>query len=352
LVVPRSLTPRLLCLGRSHVWSLSRSLTLPRSLQTGEALAHCAASLVSHRFSLSLSSRSLVSLSRLALSSRSLVSLSRLALSSRSLVSLSRLSLSYRSLVSLSRLSLSRLALSSRSLVSLSRLSLSSRSLASLSHLALSPRSLVSLSLQHTDALGAQCDLCNDSPSSSSGGGGGQPGAYWRWPLAEGTVRARPGTAATRPHHPFPLQNQTKVLPADLPGNTFVLRVACSRPPHADSSLPPNGWPVGLWSCEFNQVAGRASCELRTSSPPALALALTSAAAARHGYYTPALAMRLGLGGGLAPASERLGQAGRGNAPRCRELYYKPLSQLSHDNTAALFAVGALWAVLRWVRSS
>jgi hypothetical protein len=92
--------------------------------------------------------------------------------------------------------------------------------------------------------------------------------------------------------------------------------------------------------------------ELRTSSPPALALALTSAAAARHGYYTPALAMRLGLGGGLAPASERLGQAGRGNAPRCRELYYKPLSQLSHDNTAALFAVGALWAVLRWVRSS
>ena len=244
LVVPRSLTPRLLCLGRSHVWSLSRSLTLPRSLQTGEALAHCAASLVSHRFSLSLSSRSLVSLSRLALSSRSLASLSRLALS---------------------------------------------------------PRSLVSLSLQHTDALGAQCDLCNDSPSSSSGGGGGQPGAYWRWQPAEGTVRARPGTAATRPHHPFPLQNQTKVLPADLPGNTFVLRVACSRPPHADSSLPPNGWPVGLWSCEFNQVAGRASCELRTSSPPALALALTSAAAARHGYYTPALAMRLGLGAGWPP---------------------------------------------------
>jgi hypothetical protein len=97
LVVPRSLTPRLLCLGRSHVWSLSRSLTLPRSLQTGEALAHCAASLVSHRFSLSLSSRSLVSLSRLALSSRSLVSLSRLALSSRSLVSLSRIALSSRS---------------------------------------------------------------------------------------------------------------------------------------------------------------------------------------------------------------------------------------------------------------
>ena len=193
------------------------------------------------------------------------------------------------------------LSLSSRSLVSLSRLALSSRSLASLSRLALSPRSLVSLSLQHTDALGAQCDLCNDSPSSSSGGGGGQPGAYWRWQPAEGTVRARPGTAATRPHHPFPLQNQTKVLPADLPGNTFVLRVACSRPPHADSSLPPNGWPVGLWSCEFNQVAGRASCELRTSSPPALALALTSAAAARHGYYTPALAMRLGLGAGWPP---------------------------------------------------
>ena len=246
MVVPRSLTPRLLCLGRSHVWSLSRSLTLPRSLQTGEALAHCAASLVSHRFSLSLSSRSLVSLSRLALSSRSLVSLSRIALS-------------YRSLVSLSLVSLSRLALLSRSLVSLSCLALSPRSLISLSRLALSSRSHFNtpthLVRSAICAMTAQVAAAAAAAASRGRiGGGSRP----RAPCGHGRGR-RPRGLTT--HSPSKTRPKFSLQICRVTHSSCVWRVADRRTQTA--AFPPM---AGQWGCgvasSTKLPGGRvASCE-------------------------------------------------------------------------------------------